>query len=67
MGRKGMKFLDPDDPFFARAWVRWVTVLLPFAWGIFEFAWLGSPFWGLMFFALGAYAGWMLFFQRKGG
>ncbi len=62
-----MKFLDPDDPFFGRAWVRWATVLLPFAWGIVEFGWLGSPFWGMIFFGAGAYAAWMLFFNRKDG
>jgi hypothetical protein len=61
---QAMKFLDPDDPFFSRAWVRWVTVLLPTVWGIVEFAWIGSPFWGLLFLAAAAYAGWALFFER---
>jgi hypothetical protein len=61
-----MKFLDPDDPFFARPWVRWLTVLVPVGWGIAEFAWIGSPFWGLLFLAAGAYAGWALFIARKG-
>ncbi|WP_374431730.1 hypothetical protein [Tabrizicola sp.] len=59
-----MKFLDPNDPFFAQAWVRWLTVLAPTAWGLFEFLYVGSPFWGILFIAAGAYAGWMLFFQR---
>ena len=57
-----MKFLDPNDPFFAQAWVRWVTVLLPLAWGLFELFYVGSPLWGLV--SVGAYSGWMLFFQR---
>jgi hypothetical protein len=60
-----MKFLDPNHPFFDRAWVRWLTVLFPTAWGIFEFAWIGAPIWGIIFVALGAYAAWELFFQRK--
>ncbi|MGL4238826.1 hypothetical protein [Tabrizicola sp.] len=60
-----MKFLDPDDPFFRRPWVRWVTVLVPLFWGAVEFIWLGSPFWGVLFLAAGAYAAWMLFFKRK--
>jgi hypothetical protein len=59
-----MKFLDPNDPFFRRAWVRWVTVLLPLGWGLFELLYVGSPLWGMMFLAAAGYAGWMLFFQR---
>ena len=59
-----MKFLDPNDPFFARAWVRWVTVLLPLGWAGVEF-WQGAPIWGVLFLAVGLYAGWMLFFNRK--
>jgi hypothetical protein len=59
-----MKFLDPNDPFFRRPWVRWATVLLPLGWGLFELLWVGSPLWGMLFLAAGAYAGWMLFFQR---
>ena len=62
-----MKFLDPNDPFFQHASVRWLTVLLPTAWGLFEFFWVGSPFWGIMFLAAGGYAGWMLFFKRDKG
>ena len=59
-----MKFLDPNDPFFDRVWVRWVTVLVPLAWGLVEFLWHGSPFWGMLFLAAGGYAAWMLFFNR---
>lgn len=59
-----MKFLDPNDPFFAKAWVRWLTVLLPIGWGLMELIWVGSPFWGILFLATGGYAGWMLFFRR---
>jgi hypothetical protein len=60
-----MKFLDPNDPFFAKAWVRWVTVIVPIAWGVVEFIWIGSPFWGLLFLAAGGYAAWTLFFNRN--
>lgn len=59
-----MKFLDPNDPFFAQAWVRWVTVLLPLLWAGVEF-WNASPMWGMIFLAAGLYAGWQLFFNRK--
>ena len=61
-----MKFLDPDDPFFRHAWVRWLTVVLPIGWGLVELIWIGQPFWAVLFLAAGAYAGWMLFFKRKG-
>jgi hypothetical protein len=59
-----MKFLDPNDPFFRHAWVRWATVLVPVAWGLVEFLWLASPFWGILFLAAGGYAGYQLFYQR---
>ncbi|MDM7932817.1 hypothetical protein [Tabrizicola sp.] len=61
-----MKLLDPDDPFFARPWVRWVTVLLPTGWGLAELFWIGSPMWGVLFLAAGAYAAWALLLNRKG-
>jgi hypothetical protein len=59
-----MKFLDPNDPFFRNPLVRWITVLIPLGWGLMEFIWIGSPFWGLLFLAAAAYAGYMLFFKR---
>lgn len=61
-----MKFLDPDDKFFRNAWVRWLTVVLPIAWGLVELFWIGQPFWAMLFLAAGGYAGWMLFVKRKG-
>jgi hypothetical protein len=64
-GVQAMKFLDPNDPFFRHAWVRWATVLLPLFWGLAEFVWIGSPFWGLLFLAAAAYAGWALFIARN--
>jgi hypothetical protein len=59
-----MKFLDPNDPFFRQAWVRWVSVLSPLGWAGVEF-WKASPGWGVLFLALGLYAGWQLFINRK--
>ena len=63
-GTKGMKFLDPNNPSFRHAWVRWASVLLPLGWGIVEFVVLQSPFWGLLFLAAGVYAAWQLFYVR---
>ena len=59
------KFLDTDHPMFRPLWVRVLVVAFPVGWGVFEFA-TGSPFWGLIFLALGAYAGWE-FFRPDGG
>lgn len=53
--RRAMKFLDPNHPFFAKAWVRWATALFPLFWAAVEFA-LHSPFWGILFLAFGGYA-----------
>ncbi len=60
-----MKFLDPDDRFFRRSWVRWVTVLVPVLWAMVEFFWMGSPMFGVLFLGAGAYAGYMLFLRKK--
>lgn len=59
-----MKLLDPDHPMFRRAWVRWVTVLFPGLWAIFELA-TGNPGWALVFGAASAYAGWVLLLKRQ--
>ena len=59
-----MKFLDPNDPFFRHAWVRWVSVVLPLIWGVVELFYMQSPFWGLLVLAAGGFAVWQLFFVR---
>lgn len=56
-----MKFLDRNHPFFAKPWVRWASALFPAIWGGMEFA-LGSPGWGVIFCAAGAYAFYMLIY-----
>jgi hypothetical protein len=60
-----MKFLDPDDPFFGKTWVRVVTVAAPLTWAAVEFTVMQDPMWGMIFLAAGAYAAWVLFFNRK--
>jgi hypothetical protein len=60
-----MKFLDPDDPFFGKTWVRVVTVAAPLAWAVVEFAVMQDPLWGMIFLAAAGYAAWILFFNRK--
>ena len=49
------KFLDADHPMFARAWVRWVTVLLPALWAVVEYR-NDAPAWAAGFAGLAAYA-----------
>ncbi|MCB6178238.1 hypothetical protein LHP98_08860 [Rhodobacter sp. Har01] len=58
-----MPLIDPKDPFFAKTWVRWSVTLVPLGWGLVEFA-TGSPGWGALFAAAGAYAGWVLLVSR---
>ncbi|MGL5012245.1 MAG: hypothetical protein ACRC6I_20450 [Paracoccaceae bacterium] len=45
-------FLDPNHPMFRAAWARWLCVIIPTAWAVFEFS-IASPFWGILFAALG--------------
>ncbi len=56
------KLLDRNDPFFRRAWVRWVTVLVPLGWGVVELL-LGNSGWALLFLAAGGWAAWELFLR----
>lgn len=60
-----MKFLDPNHPMFARAWVRWATVIVPALWGGVE-ASVGAWFWALLFWAIAAYAFVVLILRRTG-
>ncbi|NBZ88034.1 hypothetical protein [Stagnihabitans tardus] len=57
-------FLDPDHPMFARAWVRWLVSIGPMAWSVLEF-WQSEPMWGIIFLAIGAYAFWVLIWNRR--
>jgi hypothetical protein len=58
------KFLDTDHPMFRPMWVRILVVALCLGWAAFEFVG-GSPFWGMLFGALGAYAGHAFFIARR--
>jgi hypothetical protein len=61
-----LKLLDPDHPMFARAWVRWLTALVPGLWAGLEL-WWGNPGWALLFAAAAAYALWVLVLSRRPG
>lgn len=54
-----MKIIDANHPFFARAWVRWLTALFPVGWAVVEFV-NDSPGWGVVFAGMGAIAFWAL-------
>lgn len=53
------RFVDPDHPFFARAWVRWATVLVPAAMAGVD-GYFGNLAWAAGFGLIAAYAFWML-------
>jgi len=52
------KLLDLHHPFFAPLWRRVAIIAVCLGWGIFEFV-MASPFWGMLFTALGAYCAWV--------
>ncbi len=60
-----MSFFQTDHPMFRYALVRWVCVILPLGWAGVEF-YMNSPFWGLLFGALGVSALWVLVITWKG-
>lgn len=53
-------FLGLRHPFFRPLWRRVAVTGVCLIWALFEFAG-GSPFWGMLTGALGAYAGWVFF------
>jgi hypothetical protein len=62
------KFLDTDHPWFRPLWVRILVVAACLLWAALEFGLYrrlglpgGSPFWGVLFLALGVYAGYRFF------
>ena len=51
---------DLDHPFFRPLWVRALVVAVCLGWAAFEFA-TASPFWGILFGAVGVYAAYRFF------
>ena len=62
------KFIDTGHPMLRPLWVRILLVAICLGWAAFEFI-DGSPFWGMLFGALGVYAAWGFFvtFPPGGG
>lgn len=54
------RLLDLNHPFFVPLWRRVLIVALCLGWAVFEFV-AGSPFWGILFGAIGLYAGYVWF------
>lgn len=51
---------DLDNPYFRPLWIRLLIVAVALGWAVVEFA-TGSPFWGILFGALGVYAAYRFF------
>lgn len=55
------KLIDVQIPFFIPLWRRVAVVILCLGWAVVELV-AGSPFWAVLFGALGVYCGWQFFF-----
>lgn len=53
-------FFDLQKPFYRPLWIRLTIVILCLAWAVVEFV-SGTPFWGVLFGAIGLYAGYQFF------
>jgi len=51
---------DLDHPFFKPLWLRVAIVVVCLGWAAFEFVG-GSPFWGILFGAIGVYSAYRFF------
>ena len=58
-----MKFLDVRHPFFRPLWRRVAVVAVCLVWAAVEFL-TGSPFWGVLFGAVGIYCA-IVFFRSS--
>jgi len=58
-----MGIFDLQVPFFLPMWRRAMLVVVCLAWCVVEFS-NASPFWGLVFGALSAYAFWQFFLSK---
>ncbi len=56
----GRLMFDLDHPFFKPLWVRIAVAGVALGWAVVE-AVAGSPLWGILFGALGAYAAYRFF------
>ncbi|MBX2879256.1 MAG: hypothetical protein KTR32_04945 [Granulosicoccus sp.] len=57
-----MAFVDLQIPFFVPVWRRLVLLLICLGWGVFELL-AGESLWATIFFAMGIFAAWQLFFS----
>lgn len=56
------RLLDLNHPFFIPLWRRVLIVALCLGWAVVEIVG-GSPFWAILFGAIGLYAGYAFFFD----
>jgi hypothetical protein len=58
------KLFDLDHPFFRPLWRRVAVVVVCLAWACVEFIG-GTPFWGMLFGAIGIYCAWHFFVEAR--
>ena len=56
-----MKLIDVQHPWFIPMYRRVLVVVVCLGWAAFEFIVSGSPFWGILFGALGLYCAYQFF------
>lgn len=56
--------IDPDHPFYKPLWRRLLIPVVCAVWAIFEFV-TGEPFWGIIVGAMGLYATYKLFIEKR--
>jgi hypothetical protein len=56
--------IDPDHPFYKPLWRRVLIPVVCAAWVIFELV-AGEPFWAVIVGAVGAYATYKLFIEKR--
>ncbi|CAN7421352.1 DUF3329 domain-containing protein [Neorhizobium sp. LjRoot104] len=56
--------IDPNHPFYAPLWRRVLIPAVCAVWAIFELV-AGEPFWAIIVGALGAYAAYKLFIEKR--
>lgn len=58
------KFLDRNDPWFQKKWLRAAAVVVPAAMAALDFS-MGNPGWGVVFAGAAGWALWELYLRKQ--